>query len=279
MRFWGMFRFTILETVRKGTLIFYFAVATFILLLLTLGISRSPNDPELITMFGIPFGGKPIGDLGLVEFLLYSLHHLSVQFILLFGIFGVSGLIPDMLEKGTIDLFLSKPLTRMELLLSRSFGATAGIGLNLVYFFAGVWAVFGLKIGVWHWAFLSSLVYVFFAFACFYSVVTIVGLITRSTGFTVLISFCFLFISWGLEVREHGLYLLWNNTAYHRLLDALYYLTPQLNAMLENSSRVIIKAAFFPGIANFTIMPYLYSLGSAVLLYALSVWYFSRRDF
>ena len=247
--------------------------------MLALGITRSPNDPELITMFGIPFSGKPIGNAGLVEFLLYMLHHLSVQFILLFGVFGVSGLIPDMLEKGTIDLFLSKPLSRLELLLSRSFGATAGIGLNLIYFFTGVWTVFGLKLGVWHWAFLSSLIYVFFAFACFYSVVTIVGLITRSTGFTVLISFCFMFISWGLEAREHGLYILWNNVVYHRLLDALYYLTPQLNAMLENSSRVIIKSALFPATPEFTFMPYLYSLGSAVLMYVLSVWYFSRRDF
>lgn len=279
MRFWGMFRFTVLETVRKGTLIFYFGIATLTLLLLAFGITRSPNDPELITMFGIPFGGKAMGNLGLVEFLLYMLHHQSVQFILLLGIFGVSGLIPDMLEKGTIDLFLSKPLTRMELLLSRSLGATAGIGLNLFYFFIGVWAVFGLKLGVWHWAFLSSFIYVFFAFACFYSVVTVVGLITRSTGFTILISFCFLFISWGLDAREHGLYLLWNNIVYHRLLDALYYLTPQLNAMLENSSRVIIKTALFPGMLDFTIMPFLCSLGSAVLMYALSIWYFSRQDF
>jgi ABC-type transport system involved in multi-copper enzyme maturation permease subunit len=151
--------------------------------------------------------------------------------------------------------------------------------LNLVYFFVGVWTIFGLKLGVWHWAFLSSVLYVVIAFACFYSVVTIVGLITRSTGFTILISFCYIFISWGLQARVYGFYLLWDNAVYRRILDGLYYLTPQLNAMLENSSRIILKSTSIPGLPEFTIMPFVYSLGSTILMYALAVWYFSRKDF
>ena len=50
MRFWGMFRFTVEEAMRKGTLIFYFVVATIILLLLTLGISHPVNDTDMVTL-------------------------------------------------------------------------------------------------------------------------------------------------------------------------------------------------------------------------------------
>ena len=55
MRFWGMFRFTVDEALRKGTIIFYFFVATLILLLLALGIGRHPaNDTDMVTLFGNP---------------------------------------------------------------------------------------------------------------------------------------------------------------------------------------------------------------------------------
>jgi ABC-type transport system involved in multi-copper enzyme maturation permease subunit len=274
-----MFRFTIGETLRKGTLIFYFAVASSFLLFFALGIGHSPDDADLITMFGAPLAHKSQPGMNVIDFLLIRLHSTSVFWIILFGIFGIAGLIPRMLEKGTIDLFLSKPLTRAELLMARALGAVSGIAVNLIYFFVGIWLIFGLKIGIWHWGFLSSVVYVVYAFVCFFSVVTIVGLITRSAGISIMLAFSFYIISWGLELREKGLYRLWDNVFYHRILDAIYYLTPQLDAMLENSSRAIGKDPVIPYPAEFTLMPYLFSLLSTILLYSLSVWYFSRQDY
>ena len=279
MRFWGMFRFTIGEAIRKGTLVFYFSVATIIILVFALGISHAPNDPEMVTIFGLPFGFRSQPGMNVIEFLLFQLHSLSVFWIILFGIFAVAGLIPGMLEKGAVDLFLSKPLSRAEILMSRALGAVSGISVNLLYFFLGIWLVFGVKLGVWHWGFLSSVFYIIFAFVCFFSIVTITGLITRSSGFSIMLAFAFYIISWGLEVREKGLYKLWDNYVYHRTLDALYYLTPQMNAMLENSSRVVGKNPMIPYPPEFTLMPFVYSFFSTCLLYALSVWYFSKQDY
>jgi ABC-type transport system involved in multi-copper enzyme maturation permease subunit len=274
-----MFRFTVEEALRKGTLIFYFGVGTIILILFALGIGKMPGDSDMITLFGSPLARKSVQDFNVAEFILVMLHRQSVSAIMLFGIFGIAGLIPAMLEKGTVDLFLSKPLTRAELIMSRALGAVSGIAINLIYFFAGIWLIFGLKIGVWHWGFLSSVIYVVFAFFCYYSVVAIVGLITRSAGFSIMLAFLFSIISWGLEVRERGLYHLWDNVVYHRFMDGLYYLTPQLNAMLENSSRIVGNSPFMPNQAEFTIIPFVYSFCSTCLLYLLSIWYFSRQDY
>ena len=279
MRFWGMFRFTVVEAMRRGTLVFYFAISNIVLLLLALGISHPVNEPDIITIFGKPLARLSQIGLNVVDFLLIQLHSLSIFWIMIFGMFGVAGLIPSMLEKGTIDLFLSKPLARAELLMARALGAVSGIALNLVYFFLGVWLIFGLKVGVWHSGFLSSIIYVVYAFVCFFSVVTFVGLITKSAGFTIMLAFVFSIISWGLEVRENGLYKIWDNVVYHRFLDALYYLTPQLNAMLENSTRVIGKLPYIPNAPDFTFMPFVYSFFSTCLLYLLSIWYFSRQDY
>jgi hypothetical protein len=109
--------------------------------------------------------------------------------------------------------------------------------------------------------------------------VTIAGLITRSAGFSIMLTFAFTIISWGLELREKGLYILWNNTVYHRFLDGLYYLLPQFDAMLDNSTRIIGKNPFISGSPDFTIMPFVYSFFSTCLLYVLSIWYFSRQDY
>ncbi len=274
-----MFRFTVEEALRKGTLVFYFAVASFILVLFALGIGRLPNDPDMVALFGSPLARKSLHDFNVVEFILIMLHQQSVGAILLFGIFGIAGLIPSMLEKGTIDLFLSKPLARAELLMARALGAVTGVAINLIYFFIGIWIIFGIKLEVWHWGFLSSVIYVVFAFFCYYSVVAIVGLITRSTGFSILLAFMFSIISWGLELREKGLYRLWDNIVYHRLLDGLYYLTPQLNAMIDNSTLVVGRHPFIPGQAEFVITPFICSFFSTCLIYALSIWYFSRQDY
>jgi ABC-type transport system involved in multi-copper enzyme maturation permease subunit len=279
MRLWGMIRFTIGETLRKGTLLFYFGVGTFILIIFASGIGQSPEDSNVVTLFGNPVSKQSIQDHNVVEFILVMLHRQSVSAIMLFGIFGIAGLIPSMLEKGKIDLFLSKPLTRGELLMARSIGAVSGIAINLIYFFLGIWLIFGLRIGVWHWGFLSSVIYVIIAFFCYYSVVAIVGLITRSTGFSILLAFLFSIISWGLEKREQGLYVIWDNSIYHRLLDGLYYLTPQLSAMLENSTRIVGEMPLMQQSVEFTIIPFVYSLLATSLLYFLAVLYFSRQDY
>jgi ABC-type transport system involved in multi-copper enzyme maturation permease subunit len=148
-----MFRFTVEEAMRRGTLIFYFCVSTLILIVFSLSVSRLPNDPSVVTFFNSPMTDPSHPEFNAVEMVLIQLHSLSVFWIILFGIFGIAGLIPSMLKKGTIDLFLSKPLARSELLMSRVLGGVSGIALNLFYFFFGIWLIFGLKAGVWHWLF------------------------------------------------------------------------------------------------------------------------------
>jgi ABC-type transport system involved in multi-copper enzyme maturation permease subunit len=279
MRFWGMFRFTLSEAMRKGTLLFYFGIATLILLVLSLGIGRQPSDQNVITFFGKPLILSGPISFNAIEFLLIQLHSLSSFWIILFGVLGVAGLIPEMLEKGTIDLFLSKPLSRMELLFARALGSAMGMSVNMIYFIFGVWCIFGLKLGVWNTGFLASSIYLTYAFLCLFSVVTIAGLITRSAGFSIMLTFAFTIIAWGLELREKGLYMLWDNTLYHRFLDGLYYGLPQFDAMLANCTRIIGKNPFNATVADFTFMPFVYSFFSSCLLYGLSLWYFSRQDY
>ena len=189
-----------------------------------------------------------------------------------------------MLEKGTAELFLSKPLGRTSLLLSRSLGATSGVALNILYFGLAIWLVFGIKVGIWPWSFLLACILAAVAFTLYFSVVMITGLMTRSQGFSIMLAFLFWFLSGALDSREHGLYQLWDNDIYHRILDGLYYVTPQVSGMMENAARIIgenplVRMVNPQAVAGFTFMPFVYSFLSATLIFVLAALYFTKQDY
>jgi len=283
MRSVAMAMLTIREAILRGTLLFYFAVGNIIIAIVAYAVGLSP-DGSTIRVFGNPVVIKNVVDLNPVDFLLIQLFRSSNFAVMFLGVFAVAGLIPSMLEKGTVELYLSKPLSRPSLLLSRSLGATAGVALNILYFGIAIWLVFGIRVGVWHWKFLVACLLAAVAFTFYFSVVVFTGLVTRSQGFSIMLAFLFWFLSGALAGREFGLYRLWDNVIYHRVLDGLFYTTPQVSGMLENATRVIGNNPFDRmlgphAVADFTIMPFVYSLLSATLIFALAARYFSKQDY
>ncbi|MBI3787874.1 MAG: hypothetical protein HY276_06400 [Ignavibacteriales bacterium] len=286
MRSFGMFLFTIREAILRGTLIFYFVVSTIFIIFFAFAIGVSPEDGKSLTILGnvIPSTlGKGI-TINPVELVLLQFQRASASFVVFFGIFAVAGLIPSMLEKGTVELFLSKPLSRISMLLSRSFGATTGVGINMMYFVFGIWFIFGIKVGVWHWGFILSSLVVTLIFTLFFSVVALIGVITRSGGFSIMFTFVIYFLSSLLRVRKATIFRLWDNVVFHRTLDAIYYIFPQMGEMLDSSARLIgtnpleqIRNPLLEPSSPY--LPFLYSFISATVIYALAIRYFQKQDF
>lgn len=278
------FTFTIREAIRRGTLIFYFVIGTGIIIFLAFAISASGEDGKTLSILGkaVPSGGP--FNIQPVEFLLVQLVRSAGQSLLLIGIFAVAGLIPSLLEKGTAELYLSKPISRPVLLLARAFGATTGIGINILYFAIGILLVFGIKIGVWHWPFVLSSLMIAVTFCFYFSVVTLTGVLTKSQGVSIIVAFMFTFFSGILAAREELLFPLWENSIYRSVLHGIYYLTPQLHDMMENSFRLVgtnplDRAVRLQAPQAFTITPFVYSFLSASGWYALSAWRFSKQDY
>ncbi|HEY4611555.1 MAG TPA: hypothetical protein VII11_01065, partial [Bacteroidota bacterium] len=139
--------------------------------------------------------------------------------------------------------------------------------------------------GVWHWGFLASSIFTSYIFACFFSVAVLAGIATQSTGVAIIMGFGYSILSGMLETREQFLFRVWDNTIYHRSLDVLYYLTPQLDAMKNSAGTLIgkISAPAARQMANipeeFTILPFIYSTLSAGALYILAILHFKRKDY
>ncbi len=281
----GILLYTLRETIRKGTLMAYFIIGTIIILIFAFGISVSADDSSTITFFGSTMPRRAAQSPSIVDFLLLQVYNAASGSIMLLGIFGTAGLIPSLLEKGTIELFLSKPVSRTNLFLSRCGGALAGIMLNILYFTLGIWFVFGIKLGVWHWGFLASSIFTSYVFLCFFSVAAWFGVATQSAGVAIIVAFFVNMVGGMLEVRELTLFKIWDNDIYHRTLDVLYYVLPQMSAMTKSTATLIGKIPIPPNARlanmpeNFTIVPFLYSTLSAAAMYFLAVLYFKKKDY
>jgi ABC-type transport system involved in multi-copper enzyme maturation permease subunit len=160
--------------------------------------------------------------------------------VVLFGLFATAGVIPDALDKGTVDLYLSKPMSRWEFLFGKYLGSVTGILLNVLYFVGALYVIMGLRVGVWNANLLSAAFLMTFAFASLYSIVTFFGVLSRNMGIAIIAGFAYLFVVGPLlEHRESGLYLLGQNGVYRRAVDGLFYLLPQIGITQSNVLRLI----------------------------------------
>jgi hypothetical protein len=106
----------------------------------------------------------------------------------LLSVFVTSFFIPNMLQKGTIDMLLVKPIQRWRLLVYKYLGGLTFIFLNASLAVVGVWFVLGLRSGIWCHHLLLLVPVLTFFFANLYAVSTLVGVLTRSPITAILIT-------------------------------------------------------------------------------------------
>jgi len=104
-----------------------------------------------------------------------------------------ASIIPETFEPGSLNLLLSKPISRSGLFLSKFVGGCVFIALCATYLFLGIWLWLGLAMGVWENAILYCIVLYVIVFGIYYSVSAFVGLTTRSTILAVVVTILF----WG----------------------------------------------------------------------------------
>jgi ABC-type transport system involved in multi-copper enzyme maturation permease subunit len=276
MKIFALVTGTLRELIARVTLIILASISTLILVgvLLAFSSSESSDGVSLLVFGQQTTPPVPLEDLGKLVANFQVIFAGGLFFgISLFGVFATAGLIPDVLERGTADLYLSKPLPRWQLLAGKSLGAVAAVFLNTLYFIGGIWLVFGLRVGYWSTAFLLSTFSITLVFACLYSLVALSGVLTRNMAVGIIVAFLYLaLIGSILEHREQGLYLLSSNGIYRGVLDGLYYVFPQLSAMQDNIAKQIAGG-------NAEWRPFAQSVVSGGAIYGLAAWFLRRKDF
>jgi hypothetical protein len=121
----------------------------------------------------------------------------------LIGVIVTASFIPNMLEKGAIELWLSKPLRRPALLLYKYLGGLTFVFVLTAVTVLAVWAMIGLRSGIWTTGFLIVIPAVTLYFGLLYSVSTLTAVFTRSTVVAILATIAVWFGLW-LNGAIHG---------------------------------------------------------------------------
>ncbi|HMK37978.1 MAG TPA: ABC transporter permease subunit [Bacteroidota bacterium] len=276
MKILTLLRWTIRELAARATLYVLAGISTFMLLFAALAIGAdTAAEGMTITFFGRP-ASPPVTHEALADLA----GKLEAGFagglflgVVVFGVFGTAGVITDALEKGTVDLYLSKPIARWQLLLGKYLGSVSVMFLNIVYFIGGLWLIVGVKVGVWNARFLLSALLLTYVFAGLYAVVAFFGVVSRNVAIAIIAGILYVIVIAGpLEGRQTGLYLLSENAVYRGILDGLYYLFPQIPAMESGAIRMISGEGL-------QATPFVQSFFSAGGILALAAWLLHRKDF
>lgn len=263
---------TLRETVSKGTLLFFFAVSAAVILVMALGFQGTTVDGTATFSF---FGNVVPKEMApkFLEMIQVGLISAGFLGLILFGVFGTAGIIPTTMTRGTIDLYLSKPIGRPFILLGKYLGALTGIALNLLFAIGGLWIVFGLKTGIWSIPFLYTFVMLTFAYAVIYCYVTLLAVVIRSSGLIIMLLFLYVFIFESvLYHRQQFLYGFIQNAFAQKIIDGFYYALPQISDLQANTIRLVTGGSMTPG-------PIYYSAGSGVVALILAIIIFNRKDF
>ena len=273
MKFLSIILLTFRESFAKKTFVGFLAISTIILLLFIFALNLDIVDgaQSAVSVFGIQ---SP----ELMELQTVILGVQSAVAVMLFtgglfmALFATSNLIPNMLKSGFIDLFISKPVSRLQILSGRFLGAISIVAFNIAYLIIGTWLILSLKTGFWETGLLWAGIMIIVTFVILYSLMTFLGLITRSGPFALMFTYLVIFFSPFLLQRDN-IYALLSSPIYGQLIDGIYYILPKPTELGAITQQIV------SGNDVYSWMPLWSSLIFAAVIYAVSSFIFSKKNF
>jgi ABC-type transport system involved in multi-copper enzyme maturation permease subunit len=276
MKFLAIILYTLRESFAKKTFMAFFAVVTLVhlLFIFALTVDLVSGGLAMVQLFGneveqeIDFEKLRRIIIGIEAGMAIAMYGGGI----FLSIFATASLVPNMLEKGSVDLMLSRPFARWQLLLGRYLGALSIVALNVAYLIGGAWLILSIKTGFWHLPFLMSGILIILVFGVLFAIMTFVGVTARNSGVAIIAAYLVIFFSPLLLARDK-IYALLSQKIYQWLLDGIYYLTPR-TAELGNVTRALVMGE---PIASWTPLLQSLAVGAGFLLAAIYV--FEKKDF
>lgn len=263
---------TIREALARKVFIF-FLIITVLVLLVMIGTYSVLNADMLIGSI------NSNGELHSMKEVISSLEFLVISplagLCLLLSIFASSSFIPNMLEKGNIDLLLSKPVSRDQLIIGKYFGGVLVVFLNIFLLIIGVWLIISLKFSYWDFSFLLSSILITFTFAVLYSIILLFGVMTKSSVPGMMLAyFVFIILSPLLLAGREQFKPMIENEIARNAIDILYYAIPKTSELMGN---ILYDVSSGKGIIDY--QPVLTSFLFLILTLGFTIYLFKKKDF
>jgi ABC-type transport system involved in multi-copper enzyme maturation permease subunit len=123
----------------------------------------------------------------------------------LLALVSTAGIFPDLIAGGSIDVYLSKPISRLRLFLTKYLTGLVFVLLQATVFAAAAYLVLGLRAGRWMPAVWLLVPLVVCIFSYLFAICVLLGVVTRSTVASILVTvLIWLFLFLGTKA-ESGL--------------------------------------------------------------------------
>lgn len=270
------------EAAARWTLIAYFFLSTLFIIIFATAINLDIVNGALA---GAKLFGKQVEmrDTISIEKLVLGFESGFAGFLYLLctflAIFATAHLVPRMQDKGTIDLYLSRPVGRVRLLLSRYIAGLVLAGSNVVYLMGSIWLIVVWKTRVAHPRFLLAGAIILLVIATLLAFAFLVGVITSSTAVSIMTTYA-IFIFSAMLVTHDRIAAAVSKEWQAWLINGLYWVFPKTaelmqavvafvggETMPERISRVLTPAPFVTTAA----------FGAVCLV--LASWLFTRKEF
>ncbi len=264
--------YTLREAMARKVFIFFLVISSIVILITGLVFSVTATE-QIMTGFG---KNLPNVDISMIvsklEIIIVSP---LAGLCLLLAIFASASFIPIMLEKGNIDLLLSKPVSRSQLIWGKFWGGLLVVFLNIAFLIIGIWLIISFKFSYWNFSFLLIILVTTFTFSVLYSLMIFFGVLTKGSTLGMMAAyFIFIILSPLLAASQGKLGFLIQNKFWKSLIEGIYYIVPKTSELMGSITN---NLAGGNGIENW--QPVLTSLAFLLLTMGITISIFRKKDF
>lgn len=272
------------EAAARWTLVAYFFLSTIFIIIFAFAINLDIVDGTLAgaKLFGKSMNVQGSNPVDIEQLVLGFNTGFSgfLYFICTFlAIFATAHLVPRMQEKGTIDLYLARPVGRVKLLLSRYVAGLILAATNVIYLMGTMWAIVAWKTGVYNMRFLAAGAIIFLVIATLLAFAFLVGVFTSSTAVSIMTSYGIFFF--GLALAGHERYAAAVSKEWQAaLINGLYWFFPKTAEMFKAVVAFVggekLAGPMMDALAP---APFVTTAAFGIGCLALASWLFTRKEF
>jgi ABC-2 type transport system permease protein len=270
------------EAAARWTLIAYFLLSSIFILIFASAINLDIVDGALA---GAKLFGKEVemsNSVSIEKLVLgFESGFSAVLYFLctFLAVFATAHLVPRMQEKGTIDLYLSRPVSRVKLILSRYVAGMLLAGSNVLYLIGSIWLIVMWKTHVVHPRFFLAGAVILFVIAVLMAFAFLVGVVTSSTAVSIMSTYGLFFFAVMLVGHERiaaAVSKEWQAW----VINTLYWIVPK-TAELGGAVVAFVSGEQAPEriAAALSPSPFLTTAAFGIVCLALASWVFQRKEF
>jgi ABC-2 type transport system permease protein len=269
------------EAAARWTLVAYFFLSTIFILIFASAINLDIVDGALA---GAKLFGKQVevsGTMSIEKLVMgFESGFSGVLYVLctFLAIFATAHLVPRMQEKGTIDLYLSRPVSRVKLILSRYTAGLILAGSNVLYLIGSIWVIVAWKTHVFHPRFFLAGGVILFLIATLLAFAFLIGVITSSTAVSIMATYGVFFF--GVMLAGHArieaaLSKEWQATG----IKLLYWIIPKTAELATAVVAYVAGPQMHNEFLQITAAPFISTAIFGLVCLVLASWLFQRKEF